>query len=146
VTLTSAGVLSGTPTASGSFPITITSLNGVSPNATQVFTLTVSPPAGFQISTSSLPPATLNVAYGPVLLQVSGAAPGATIKFKKAAPTPKGLHVKGGALQGIPSIKLAPGIYNIQVSATEKYTTIVGKVKTKHTVIVMKTLPLQINA
>jgi hypothetical protein len=146
VTLTSAGVLSGTPTASGSFPITIHATNGVAPDATQAFTLTVSPPAGFQISTSSLPPATLNVAYGPVVLQTSGAAPGATIKFKKAAAMPKGLKVKGGAVQGTPSSKLAPGSYNVQILATEKYTTIVGKVKTKHTVTVMKTLPLQINA
>lgn len=35
--------LSGTPTAFGTFPFTITAANGVSPNATQPFTLTVSP-------------------------------------------------------------------------------------------------------
>ncbi len=35
--------LSGTPPASGGFPITITAANGVSPNATQSFTLTVAP-------------------------------------------------------------------------------------------------------
>jgi len=44
VTLASNGTLSGTPAAStsGSYPITITANNGVSPNATQSFTLTVS--------------------------------------------------------------------------------------------------------
>jgi Protein of unknown function (DUF1573) len=36
------GKLSGTPTQSGTFPIMITAANGVSPNATQNFTLTVS--------------------------------------------------------------------------------------------------------
>jgi hypothetical protein len=41
VTLSTAGVLSGTPTQTGTFPITITAANGVSPNATQNFTLTV---------------------------------------------------------------------------------------------------------
>src|SRR5438445_606207 len=43
VTLTSAGVLSGTPAANtgGTYPITITASNGVLPNATQNFTLTV---------------------------------------------------------------------------------------------------------
>ena len=41
VTLSSAGVLSGTPTQLGSFPITLTASNGISPNATQSFTLTV---------------------------------------------------------------------------------------------------------
>ncbi len=37
----STGLLSGTPTVAGSFPITITASNGTSPNATQNFTLTV---------------------------------------------------------------------------------------------------------
>jgi hypothetical protein len=41
VTFTSAGVLSGTPTVFGSFPITITASNGVGTAATQSFTLTV---------------------------------------------------------------------------------------------------------
>ena len=43
VTLSSGGVLSGTPAAGtgGSYPITITAANGISPAATQSFTLTV---------------------------------------------------------------------------------------------------------
>lgn len=41
VTLTSAGVLSGTPTTAGTFTFTITVANGVTPNTTQEFTLTV---------------------------------------------------------------------------------------------------------
>jgi hypothetical protein len=36
-----AGVLSGTPTEAGSFPITFTAANGTAPDATQSFTLTV---------------------------------------------------------------------------------------------------------
>jgi hypothetical protein len=42
VSLSPSGVLSGTPTQAGSFPITITASNGVSPNGTQPFTLNVS--------------------------------------------------------------------------------------------------------
>jgi len=43
VTMTTGGLLSGTPAAGtgGSYPVTITALNGTSPNATQSFTLTV---------------------------------------------------------------------------------------------------------
>src|SRR5262249_44211090 len=43
VNLSASGVLSGTPAAGtgGSYPITITAANGVNPNATQTFTLTV---------------------------------------------------------------------------------------------------------
>jgi len=39
----SGGVLSGTPTLAGSYPISFTATNGVSPDATQNFTLTVAP-------------------------------------------------------------------------------------------------------
>jgi len=48
VTLTTAGVLSGTPAVGtgGSYPITITAQNGNTPNATQSFTLTVNQAIG----------------------------------------------------------------------------------------------------
>ena len=47
VTLSAAGVLSGTPAAGtgGTYPITITANNGIAPNAMQSFTLTVNQPA-----------------------------------------------------------------------------------------------------
>jgi hypothetical protein len=41
ITLSSSGLLSGTPTANGVFNFTITASNGASPDATQSFTLTV---------------------------------------------------------------------------------------------------------
>ena len=53
VTLTSAGVLSGTPTQSGSFPITITATNGESPDAMQSFLLTVDGPPTITSSNST---------------------------------------------------------------------------------------------
>lgn len=43
VTLSSAGVLSGTPTTTGTFTGTIAASNGTEPNASQPFTITVSP-------------------------------------------------------------------------------------------------------
>ncbi|GAA1934409.1 hypothetical protein GCM10009797_29740 [Nocardioides hwasunensis] len=68
VSLTSAGLLSGTPTQSGVFPFEITATNGVNPDATQEFTLTVTAP----------PAVTSNPGD-----QV--AAPGATVTFTAAA-------------------------------------------------------------
>ena len=44
LTLSSAGLLSGTPTQSGSFPVTLTAINGTLPNATQAFTVLVNAP------------------------------------------------------------------------------------------------------
>jgi len=46
------GTLSGTPAASGTFVITFTAQNGVSPNALQIFTLTVNNVGDFTISAS----------------------------------------------------------------------------------------------
>ena len=42
-------VLTGTPTATGSFPITFTAANGITPNATQDFTLTVGVSARYHL-------------------------------------------------------------------------------------------------
>ena len=44
LTLSSAGLLSGTPTQSGSFPVTLTATNGTLPDATQSFTVVVNTP------------------------------------------------------------------------------------------------------
>ena len=48
VTFTSAGLLSGTPAAGteNPYPITITATNGIPPDGTQSFTLTIAPPPG----------------------------------------------------------------------------------------------------
>ena len=43
VTLSASGLLSGTPTVSGTFAIAVVASNGVTPNATRTFTLTVQP-------------------------------------------------------------------------------------------------------
>ena len=44
LTLSSAGLLSGTATQGGSFPVTLTATNGTLPNATQNFTVAVNTP------------------------------------------------------------------------------------------------------
>src|SRR6478752_531542 len=43
ITLSAAGVLTGTPTTASSTPITVTASNGVAPDAVKTFTLVVSP-------------------------------------------------------------------------------------------------------
>ena len=144
VILNRAGLLSGTPTQSGSFPITVTASNGVTPDATQSFTLTVT--QLFQIWTSSLPNATPGQTYGPVQLQEIGQAAGATLKWKKTGTLPKGLKVVGGFLEGAPSLKLAHGLnLPVPIQVTEKWVTVSGAIKTKHTMTVSKTLMIHIN-
>ena len=43
LTISAAGVISGTPTTAGSFPITVTASNGKAPNAVKTFTLSIAP-------------------------------------------------------------------------------------------------------
>ncbi len=43
ITVSAAGVLSGTPTVAGSFPITVTASNGVTPDAVEQLTLEIAP-------------------------------------------------------------------------------------------------------
>jgi hypothetical protein len=86
------GTLSGTPTATGTFAITFTAQNGVSPNGLQNFTLTVNQVGDFTISASpasqTMPPGrstgytisltSLGGLTGNVSLSCSGGPPNST--------------------------------------------------------------------
>lgn len=96
-----AGTLSGTPTASGTFHVTFTASNGVSPNAVQNFTLTVNPPT-LAVTTTSLPAGTVGTAYNQTLTATGGVTPykwGLT-----AGSLPAGLSLSSiGVISGSPS-------------------------------------------
>jgi uncharacterized cupin superfamily protein len=109
------GVLSGTPIvgSSGTYSITIRATNGVSPDASQSFTLTV-PAVGFHISTTSLPNATVGKAYSQQLATEGG---GSSIVWKKVS-LPKGFALSStGLLTGTPSSKVI-GPQTVDVSAS----------------------------
>jgi hypothetical protein len=105
--------LTGTPSSAGTFPITITASNGTTPNATQSFTLY----AGFVVTTSSLPPASLTGSYGPVQLT----AVGGTTPYKwKVKGLPKGLKAsKQGSIAGTLKSKDKPGPYTVSITVTD---------------------------
>jgi hypothetical protein len=139
------GVLSGTPTAAGTFTSTITASNGVASPATQSFTLTVNVPP-FGISTSTDLPSAAPGATDPVTFTLVGATVGAKIKFKGAG-FPKGLKVSSaGVLGGVISSKVHSGtVYHPMVTVTETVTTRVGKVKTKTLTVVAKAFNLTVS-
>jgi hypothetical protein len=139
------GVLSGTPTAAGTFTSTITASNGVASPATQSFTLTVNVPP-FGISTSTDLPSAAPGATDPVTFTLVGATVGAKIKFKGAG-FPKGLKVSSaGVLGGVISSKVHSGtVYHPMVTVTETVTTKVGKVKTKTLTVVAKAFNLTVS-
>lgn len=69
--------------------------------------------SGLQIRTGSLPGATPGVPYHAQLLASGGTSP---YKWKKRGKLPKGLKLsKTGAIEGTPSSKLVPGVYQVEV-------------------------------
>ncbi|MFI5387977.1 MAG: putative Ig domain-containing protein [Fimbriimonadales bacterium] len=113
--------LAGTPTVTGTFPLTITASNGKAPNNTQSFTLY----SGFVVTTTSIPPASATGTYSAQVNVVGGTAP---YKFKIKG-LPKGIKgSKSGAISGTPSSKDHTGTYSVTVTATDAKV----KTSTKH--------------
>jgi hypothetical protein len=91
----SGGVLSGTPTQRGSFPITFTAHNGVGQDSVQQFTLTV---LGLHITTTSLPAATPGSHYS-IHLQAQGGVP--RYHWSESGTLPANLKLSaGGVIHG----------------------------------------------
>lgn len=114
VNLTSAGLLSGTPAAGsgGIYHITITATNGVTPEDTQAFTLTVNEA-----------PAITSAAYATFLVGSQGSFtmtatgfPAAT--FSETGDLPSGVAFSvSGVLSGTP-VKGSGGLYHITITAS----------------------------
>jgi hypothetical protein len=104
---------------------------------------------GFGVSTTSLPPATPGTAYGPVVLQAGNLGTSTspyvtTVKWHKVV-LPKGLRLSStGVLSGTPNKKLVAGPSSVTVQATEKVTTLNGKMKVKSKTTVQVMIPLTI--
>jgi subtilisin-like proprotein convertase family protein len=122
VTLSSGGVLNGTPTAVGTFTFTV-SASDSSPasgsfTANQQYTLTVSPP-NIVITPATLAAATAGVAYNQVLSGNGGTAPYSQFTLASGA-LPAGLTLSSsGTLAGTPT---AVGTFNFTVQAQDSTT------------------------
>lgn len=114
ITLDTAGLLSGTPNAAGSFSfnVSVTDANGFS--ATQAYTVTVASPT-IAIAPSTLPTAMVGTAFSQPLNANGGTAP---YSFAIGAGTlPSGLSLNAaGVLSGTPT---AAGSFPVTVTATD---------------------------
>ncbi len=111
VLFSSAGVLSGTPTQSGSFPITIKASNGVAPDATQSFTLTVnSAPAITSVNHTTFTQGTA----GSFTVTATG-SPTPTLAESGALPAGVTFTPGTGVLAGTPTVS---GTFPITFTAT----------------------------
>jgi hypothetical protein len=94
-------VISGTPSAAGTFPGTITAANGTLPNATQAFSIVISLAPVAPTITSAAPPATgtVGTAYNFTVTATGTPAPTFT-----APGLPTGLTIStAGVISGTPS-------------------------------------------
>ena len=115
LSLSSGGILSGTPTAGGSFSFTIQATDTNNVTGSQTYTLTVN--AATITITGTLPAATANSTYSQSLGAVGGTAP---YVFTYSGSLPAGLTLSSaGVLSGTPT---AAGNSTFTVQATDSST------------------------
>jgi hypothetical protein len=120
LTLTPAtGVISGTPTTTGSYPITVqvTDSELTPATATGAFTITIDPTPPLQVTTTSLPAATQGIFYKSTLAASGGVSPYSW--SLTAGPLPAGLTLSGsGVVSGTPSGSSGSFPVTVQVTDT----------------------------
>jgi hypothetical protein len=114
IAMSASGSLSGTPTADGTFPVTVTATDSTLPasQAKQTYTLTVAA-APLAVSTATLPAGVAGTPYSSSLAATGGDMPYSwTVQG-----LPTGIAASaGGALTGTPA---APGISSVSATVTD---------------------------
>jgi hypothetical protein len=111
--LSSAGVLSGTPTQTGSFPITVTASDSNSCTGSKAYTLVINCPT-ITVGSTGVPSGTAGVPYaGATFTQTGGVG---IVTFTETGALPSGLTFSSGALSGTPT---QTGSFPITVTATD---------------------------
>lgn len=105
LSLSSAGVISGTPTLAGIFPFTVQAFSSTGQTATAQLQIRVNTTTNpFTITTTSLPDGVLNQPYSSQQLFVSGAVGGVTWAIISSSTLPPGLSLSSaGVISGTPT-------------------------------------------
>jgi hypothetical protein len=116
MTLTPTGVLSGTPTRSGTFPLTVTAFDPNNDTGSQAYLLEIGCPTTITVSPTSLPPAADGMPYGPVTFTATGGV--SPITFGITTFTlPSGFIFVGGVLSGEATTQT--GSFPLIITATD---------------------------
>jgi streptogramin lyase len=118
LTLSSAGLLSGTPSAGGSFSFTVTATDKASFSGSQNYSITVGAPA-ITFTSTSLPAAQVNVAYNQTLTVTGGTSPYSYEVTAGFLPAGLTFNNATATLSGTPT---AGGSFPITVTATDSST------------------------
>lgn len=123
MTLQSNGLISGTPTEGGSFPLIIAASDGTNVG-TQSYTLVIN--GGLTVSPASLPGAFLNSPYSQTITASGGTGSYSYAVDLTYGPLPSGLSLSsGGVLSGTPT---ATGNYGFTIKVTDNGTGIAEQV------------------
>ncbi|HEY1070305.1 MAG TPA: putative Ig domain-containing protein [Thermomonas sp.] len=118
-------ILSGTPTESGTFNVSVTatdSTGGTSATVTNNYTLTIAAPT-LTLTPATVPAGTAGVAYAQTFTASGGIAPYAYALSAGALPAGVTLNPGTGALSGTPTVA---GSFNFSVTATDSTTGTAG--------------------
>src|SRR5215471_18511360 len=110
----SSGVLSGTPTQTGTFNITVTATDQNGCTGSQVYTLVINCPT-ITVSPASISAGTAGTAFTPVTFTQTGGV--GTTTFSESGSLPTGMSFSSGTLSGSPS---QTGSFNVTVTATDQ--------------------------
>lgn len=99
----STGVVSGTPTTSGTYTFTVTAQDALNNTGTQTFVLTIAAAPAPSITNGSLPVGSVGTAYAGVLLASGGATPYSWSITSGALPAGLSLSSSSGVISGTPT-------------------------------------------
>jgi Putative Ig domain len=114
LSLSGAGLISGTPTSAGSSSVTITATDGNSATGSRSYTLTVHPV--LTVSPASLPAGTVGTAYSQTIIASDGTGPYTFVVTGGALPAGLTLNAGSGVISGIPT---SAGAASFTVTATD---------------------------
>jgi len=114
LTLLSSGVLSGTPTASGTFTFTVMAIDGAGCTGSQSYALAVNCPS-ITLNPATLPNGTSSLAYSQTATATGGTGP-YTFALTAGSLPPGMVLTSAGTIMGTPAIA---GPYNFTVTATD---------------------------
>ena len=121
LTLSSGGVLSGTPTTASSYSFTIQATDSLGNTGTQAYALTIAAPAvTITLSPSTLPSGTVGTGYSQIITASGGTSPYNYTVISGALPS--GLNLSsGGIISGTPTTVSSYG-FTIQAADILSYT------------------------